>query len=55
MSECGRRGWLDGEQEFDNPCVCDMTADHAGLHQCRVGCGEWAGGLPAAEIEAPNE
>ena len=46
MTECGRRTWLDEEQEDDNPCVCGLDAGHDGLHQCYEGCGsEWAGGM----------
>jgi hypothetical protein len=44
---CGRRGYLDKTQDWDNPCVCGQISKHDGLHVCSD-CGEtFAGGLPA--------
>jgi hypothetical protein len=48
VAQCGRRGWMDEEQDWDNPCECLLLPGHAGLHECGSGCGgTWAGGLPS--------
>jgi len=45
MAECGRRTWLDEEQEDDNPCVRGLDGGHDGLHQRYEGGGrEWGEG-----------
>lgn len=43
---CDRLGWVDEEQDDDNPCVCILPPGHEGLHECGEGCGSsWAGGV----------
>jgi hypothetical protein len=55
MSTCGRLGWVEEDQDFDNPCECHLEADHDGLHQCGSGCGaEWAGGLAPEPNDSTN-
>ena len=50
MSTCGRQGWPDDEQDYDNPCVCGLAPGHEGLHQCDQEDDQtWAGGIPGTE------
>lgn len=54
--KCNQRGWTDEDQEFDNPCVCGLSAGHDGLHECHEGCGgTWAGGLAAVPDVEEND